>query len=72
MKTKSLQELQRKHQAMLDFQKEIAPFTPTVRDLMNVFGLASTSAVAYTLEQMREQKMVITRISGKSRKYYAV
>lgn len=57
---------------MLVLQDEIRPFTPTVRELMEVWNLSSTSAVHRTLAELEEAGLVITRKRGARSKYYAV
>lgn len=61
-----------RHQKMLDLQDEIRPFTPTVRELMEAWGLNSTSVVHRTLTKLEESGLVITREMGPGKKYYAI
>lgn len=59
-----------RHQQMLAYQKEKP--VPPMRDLENIWELASTSAVSYVLKSMAKRGMVKTIQNGKYKKYYAV
>lgn len=61
-----------RHKQMLQFQKEIAPFTPTTRELMELWGYNATSAVSYTLHVLLAAGLVIARSNGSYSKYFAV
>ena len=61
-----------RHKQMLEYQKQIAPFTPTIRDLMEIWGLKSTSIVKETLSKMAKRGLVIRRERGAKHAYYAV
>ena len=63
-----------RHKAMLEKQKEIAPFTPTIRELATLWGI-SVSAAANTLRILERMGLVISRnpMAGSDIKnYYAV
>jgi SOS-response transcriptional repressor LexA len=61
-------ELQERHQQMLDYQAEIAPFPPTLREMMIVWKLQSTSAAAWVLRLLTKQGLCVTRKG----RYYAI
>jgi hypothetical protein len=64
--------LRNRHAAMLAYQKQIAPFTPTVQDMVSVWGAASKSHAHWILNNLLEFGAVIVRTVGKVRRYYAV
>ena len=66
------QKMKELHRAMLQYQKSIAPFTPTVRELCGVFKTPSTSHCLFYLKKMVARGMVITHRAGSSARYYAV
>jgi hypothetical protein len=57
---------------LLDYQKKISPFIPTVRELMDLWGLNTTSATRRTLIFLLEKGLVIHRGEKKSAAYYAI
>ena len=61
-----------RYHLMLDYQTKIAPFTPTFKELLDVWRVATISAVNYTLKKLVERGLVIYREHGNSRSYYAV
>jgi hypothetical protein len=61
-----------RHQKMLEYQEQIAPFTPTIRELQELWGLSSTSVTLTTLRYLVGMRHVITRRHGKLDRYYAV
>lgn len=60
-----------RHQKMLDYQRNVKPIAP-MRDLEEVFGLSSTSAVDYVLKKMAGCGMVKRVPKGKYSQYVAV
>jgi len=64
--------LVKRHQSMLAYQKEIAPFVPTVRELMGLWRLNTTSIAHLTLQHFVESGLVITRKRGDKTFYYAI
>lgn len=60
-----------RHRQMLTYQQTVKPIPP-LRDLEEVWGLASTSAVAYVLKKMMGRGMVKELPKGKYRQYVAV
>jgi sugar-specific transcriptional regulator TrmB len=56
---------------MVDYQRIIQSFTPTVRELAQLWGLSQTAAY-YTLRQLEGKGMAVTRIHGNTKSYYAV
>ena len=71
-KQKRQLKLLKKHTLMLEYQKRIYPFTPTVRELCTIFDLPSTSSVIYVLKKLEKDKLVISRKKGNVKSYYAV
>lgn len=72
MRESTFRKLQDYHEKMLQYQEQIKPFPPTIRELMKVFGISSTSATTYDLQLMEELGMVVTRTLGNKRTFYAV
>jgi hypothetical protein len=65
--------LHQRHTEMLRYQKSIAPFTPTLRELMEVWNLDSTNTVSVILINLLAAGVVIVRQVGKdAHHYYAV
>jgi len=65
--------LEERHGRMLEFQDQIKPFTPTIRELVDLWGVRSTSAAAYILERLVDHGLVITRSHGDVKdSYYAI
>jgi hypothetical protein len=65
--------LMKRHRMMLEFQEQIKPFTPTVRELMELWGVNTTSAVCLALGRMEELGIVVTRRHGERQdSYYAI
>lgn len=62
----------RRHKQMLKFQEEIKPFTPTIRELVSLWGLKTTSATHATIRYLVNCGYVIERRIGDEHKYYAV
>lgn len=60
-----------RHAKMLDLQEDIYPFTPTLRELQELWNLNTTSAVRRSLEYMVELDIVSFRLRGVKRYYYA-
>lgn len=65
-------DLQEMWQKMWDAQVAKDGFTLTIRELMNVFELKSTSAVLYRLQMLEEAGMVRSILSGSKRTYRAL
>jgi hypothetical protein len=70
--TLSMGELGQRHQAMLELQEQIAPFTPSIRDVMTAWGLSSTSSTLYVLGLLVRDGLCKTMSVGKVTRYYAV
>jgi Fic family protein len=68
----SHQELEIRHTKLLDYQASISPFTATLREMQDVWGMGSTATVRYTLEVLVELGFVVKRTKGKTTQYYAV
>ena len=69
MKDKMLE----RHRKMLDWQVRNHPWVPTIRDLRSAWNISSTSVVRYTLEELRQAGLVITKERGAwHHNYYAV
>jgi hypothetical protein len=65
--------LHQRHTAMLHYQKSIAPFTPTVRELMEVWKVDSTNTVSVILNNLLATGAVVVHKVGKTgHHYYAV
>lgn len=61
-----------RHSKMLDYQKKIEPFTPSVRELQRIWNLRTTSATWLTLKRLEGLGLIISRnISDKSQ-YFAI
>ena len=65
------------HQKILDYQKEISPFTPTMRELQKVLDYSTNSCIEYFLKRMWQMNWMVRRnmaTEGKRSKYiyYAV
>ena len=71
MRTIDEEKLKKRHESMVKYQKDIFPFTPTMRELQKLWGLNTTSAVFLCLNRMKERNMVYTRKHGGSVSYYA-
>lgn len=65
-------ELKDRHQKLLDYQEEIFPFTPTIREIQEVWEMNSTAPVRYTLDKLVELESVLTRTHGSKTQYYAI
>lgn len=61
-----------RYRRMLEFQEEIKPFTPTIRELMELWKLSSSSAVMYSLRRIGQMGLLLEREYGKTTRYYAV
>lgn len=61
-----------RYEKMVEFQEEIKPFTPTVRDFSTVWGLSGTSPALACIKQMIKRGMIVFRETGekKGRKQY--
>jgi len=57
-----------RHAAMLQFQETIRPFTATVRELMPVLGVCTTSHAWRILRDLQKRGLVVYRNGH----YYAV
>lgn len=68
----NFEKLNQRHKQMLYFQSQIDPFVPTIRELVDVWGINSTSHAKYILDEMDKHGMVKTREHGNSKSYYAV
>jgi hypothetical protein len=64
--------LAERHSAMLKYQKDIAPFTPTIRELEKLWRLNTTSAAHLTMDHLVSSGRAIFRKCGKTVKYFAV
>lgn len=58
----------KRHTLMLEFQEEIKPFTPTIRELADIWKLKSASVASYTLKVLEIAGLVVK--SG--HEYYAI
>lgn len=56
-------ELSHRHEQMLEFQAKIAPFTPSIEDLRDVWAMQRTS-VHYTLRKLVAMGLCIVRERG--------
>jgi len=63
--------LRERWEMMLVYQEEIKPWIPTMRELIVVWKVASTSVVRNTLINMVKEGMAVSRKSGNSTEYYA-
>jgi ribosomal protein S25 len=61
----------KRYEAMLEYQREIHPFTPTVRELMEKWGMRHVSVAYYTLRKLEKSGKVVSRKHGKTKSYYA-
>jgi len=61
-----------RHRKMVDFQEKIKPFTPTIGDLLCVWGVNSKNTVFVILRKMEAMGLVKTRKAGDGKKYYAI
>jgi len=61
-----------RHKQMIDYQAQIAPFTPTLEELTKVWNVEKTAA-AWSLKHLVEMGLCVYRNIGKhKRSYYAV
>lgn len=78
MKQVNEEQMRRRHALMLAYQEEIAPFTPTLEELREIWGEGVPivkSHVYNIMQRMVGRGWVITRKSGGKRMhtvYYAV
>lgn len=63
---------QENYKKMLDYQEEIKPFVPTLRELMIVWNVGSMGAVTHHIDSMLAAGLLLTRQRGNSKSYYAV
>lgn len=56
---------------MLEYQSKIYPFSPTVRELMDLWKLNTTSAVVLALGHMRDNDLLFVREAGAKTHYHA-
>lgn len=61
-----------RHRQMLALQRDIKPFTPTIRELMVTWDYKTLSAVHYMLQQLHVRGLVVTRAAGTYLRYFAV
>ena len=61
-----------RHKRMLEYQDEIYPFTPSVKELMEVWELRTTSAVHLTLCHLVEMGLCVKRGDGNARSVHAL
>lgn len=70
--------LMQRHRVMLEFQKQIHPFTPTMQELMELWyggdkeNRQLISTTRYILRRMVENGLCVTRKRGKNTYYYAI
>lgn len=73
MRTKDVDLHIERHGEMLKYQKKIAPFTPTFRELMDLWGLRTVSSVYFTLNFLSDIGLVTSRGRGKKKtQFYAI
>lgn len=65
-------ETEERHKKMVAYQEQIKPFTPSVRELVEVWGVHSTCAATSTLQRLEKSGLVISRSMGSKKYYYAV
>lgn len=69
----TLEQLMERHNQLLDYQTKIFPFTPTIREIQDVWGMNSTAPVRNTLDRLIEMGRIQTRDIGENKtQYYAV
>lgn len=71
-KTVDQAKLSARHAAMLEYQKKIAPFTPTLRELVELWGMRSTDNAARVIERLERDGRAVSRVHGKTKSYYAI
>lgn len=71
MKT-NIDKLKERHQKMLEFQSEIYPFTPTIRELQEIWNLSTSSAAFDVIKKLIEMDCIKSRTKGKHTQYYAI
>ena len=60
-----------RHASMLEYQSKIQPFTPTIRELKELWGLNTTCAVHLSLQRLESAGVVVSRKHGKTKSYFA-
>lgn len=72
MQATKIEEHIKRHKKMMRYQKKIAPFTPTIDELLIVWKLNTKSHVIYCLNNLIKLGLIITRKHGIKTYYYAV
>ena len=57
---------------ILEYQNEIAPFTPSMAEIAEALGLSAKSHVHALLGHLHRHGLVVTRETGSKTQYYAV
>ncbi len=69
----TIEELMERHNQLLNYQTKVFPFTPTIREIQEVWGMNSTAPVRHTLDKLIELDRIQTRSIGDNKtQYYAV
>ena len=61
-----------RHKSMLEYQKKIYPFTPTLKELQALWKLNTTSAVVSSIHNLEREGLIISRERGRKTFYYAI
>jgi len=61
-----------RYEKMLAYQEKIKPFTPTIKELCEVWGLHTTSSVHIVLRRLEKDGRVVSRLRGPIKHYYAI
>lgn len=60
-----------RYRTMLEYQSRIYHFSPTIRELMDLWQLKTTSAVHHTLSRMQDDNLLFVRDMGDRTYYHA-
>lgn len=72
MKKTNGTQYEERHRVMMEYQKEISPFTPTIREIADLWNIKSMGSVIFVLNKMQSMGMVVSRQRGAHRSYYAI
>lgn len=67
------EELMDRYNKLIDYQKEVYPFIPKVREIQKVWNTKSTGAVVYILNKLVDMGKVRKRsVGNRKNEYYAI
>ena len=64
--------MHQRYKLMWEYQQSIAPFTPTMEELVAVWRVKSKEVVSLTLENLVQEGLVTSRKRGKHTQYAAL